>query len=169
MFGNKSGKDSSSGAITGNARDTAENTGADAINAGKALHTSTSVRNSEWIIDSGATNHMTFNDNIQTIQPSNHHVVFTANGTPSSVSGEGTENDEVQIATKPTDNVDIIAHGNQLIDTLDSLETNEECPVNENTEEHQDREEYTSENGPEIVDGNQDTLEGADSFPQCTS
>jgi hypothetical protein len=66
----------------------------------------------------------------------------------------------VQIATKPTDNVDIIAHGNQLIDTLDSLETNEECPVNENTEKHQDREEYTSENGPEIVDGNQDTLEG---------
>ncbi|KAG6763432.1 hypothetical protein POTOM_030847 [Populus tomentosa] len=356
MFGNKYGKDSSSGAITGNARDTAENTGADAVNAGKALHTSTSVRNSEWIIDSGATNHMTFNNNIQTIQPSNHHVVFTANGTPFSVSGEGTvtlkknlslesvlivpnlnhnllsvaqitcalmcvvifwpnlcifkdiqtwktigygtrrgklyyldlipassnqlaqvfstntanehqkseiwlwhrrlghasfgylqklfpqlfsqlivsdfkcdvcerakshrvsfpislrtkleprglrcvfvgyalhqkgyrcyhppsrqlyvtldvvfhettmyyssqtkENDEVQIATKPTDNVDIIAHGNQLIDTLDSLETNEECPVNENTEEHQDMEEYTSENGPEIIDANQDTLEG---------
>nr|TKS09811.1 hypothetical protein D5086_0000089120 [Populus alba] len=75
-------------------------------------------------------------------------------------SSQTKENDEVQIATKPTDNVDIIAHGNQLIDTLDSLETNEECPVNENTEEHQDREEYTSENGPEIVDGNQDTLEG---------
>ena len=90
MFGKKSGKDSSSGAITGNARDTAENTGADAVNAGKAFHTSTSVRNSEWIIDSGATNHMTFNNNIQTIQPSNHHEIFTANGTPSSVSGEGT-------------------------------------------------------------------------------
>jgi hypothetical protein len=60
-------------------------------NAGKALHTSTFVRNSEWIIDSGATNHMTFNNNcIQSIKPSNQHIVSIADGTISSVLGEGT-------------------------------------------------------------------------------
>ena len=32
-------------------------------NVGKALHTSTHVSHSEWIIDSGATNHTTFNNN----------------------------------------------------------------------------------------------------------
>jgi hypothetical protein len=64
---------------------------ATAGNAGKALHTSTFVRNSEWIIDSGATNHMTFNNNcIQSIKPSNQHIVSIADGTISSVLGEGT-------------------------------------------------------------------------------
>jgi hypothetical protein len=64
---------------------------ATAGNAGKALHTSTFVRNSEWIIDSVATNHMTFNNNcIQSIKPSNQHIVSIADGTISSVLGEGT-------------------------------------------------------------------------------
>ncbi|KAF9673935.1 hypothetical protein SADUNF_Sadunf10G0075500 [Salix dunnii] len=82
----------------------------------------------------------------------------------SGVSPQMKDNDKVQISTKPADNVDIIAHDNPLIDTLDSLETSDELPANENIEEHQDREEYTSDsgcgsNGPEIVDNNQDILE----------
>uniref|UniRef100_A0A2N9HZW3 Integrase catalytic domain-containing protein n=1 Tax=Fagus sylvatica TaxID=28930 RepID=A0A2N9HZW3_FAGSY len=49
-------------------------------NVGKALHTS--VSHSEWIIDSGATNHMTFDNNhIQSIKSSDQHVVSTADGT----------------------------------------------------------------------------------------
>jgi hypothetical protein len=58
-------------------------------NVGKALHTSTPVSHSEWIIDSGATNHMTFNNNhIQSIKTSDQHIVSTADGTPSPVLGE---------------------------------------------------------------------------------
>uniref|UniRef100_A0A2N9EG31 Integrase catalytic domain-containing protein n=1 Tax=Fagus sylvatica TaxID=28930 RepID=A0A2N9EG31_FAGSY len=50
-------------------------------NVGKALHTS--VSHSEWIIDSGATNHMTFDNNhIQSIKSSDQHIVSTADGTP---------------------------------------------------------------------------------------
>uniref|UniRef100_A0A2N9IBP1 Integrase catalytic domain-containing protein n=1 Tax=Fagus sylvatica TaxID=28930 RepID=A0A2N9IBP1_FAGSY len=57
-------------------------------NVGKAFHTS--VSHSEWIIDSGATNHMTFDNNhIQSIKSSDQHVVSTADGTPSPVLGEG--------------------------------------------------------------------------------
>ena len=50
-------------------------------NVGKALHTSTPVSHSEWIIDSGATNHMTFNNNhIQSIKSLDQHIVSTTNG-----------------------------------------------------------------------------------------
>ncbi|KAG6687043.1 hypothetical protein I3842_11G050900 [Carya illinoinensis] len=58
--------------------------------SGKALHTSAPSSNSEWIIDFGATNHMTFeNHHIQSMKPSEQHRVSTANGTPSLVVGEG--------------------------------------------------------------------------------
>ena len=57
-------------------------------NVGKALHTS--VSHNEWIIDSGATNHMTFDNNhIQSIKSSDQHIVSTTDGTPSPVFGEG--------------------------------------------------------------------------------
>jgi hypothetical protein len=70
--------------------------------------------------------------------------------------------DEVQTSINPTDNLDVITQGNRLIDPLD----NNECPGDENIEDHQDREEYTSDasygsDGPEIevIDSNQDNLE----------
>ena len=57
-------------------------------NVGKVLHISTC--HSEWIIDSGATHHMTFDNNhIQSMKSSNQHIVSTSNGTPSPVIGEG--------------------------------------------------------------------------------
>ncbi|KAB5538145.1 hypothetical protein DKX38_015678 [Salix brachista] len=77
---------------------------------------------------------------------------------------ENAGNDEVQTATKAADSVEITAHGDRPIDTWDNPSSdNEECPVNENTEEHQDMEEYTNDssydnNSPEIVD-NQDIME----------
>ncbi|XXG51738.1 hypothetical protein AAC387_Pa03g0243 [Persea americana] len=56
----------------------------------KALNTSASNSSSTWIIDSGATDHMTFDVNhIHSMKPSEQPVVSTANGTPSSVIGEG--------------------------------------------------------------------------------
>jgi hypothetical protein len=59
-------------------------------NVGKALYTSTPISHSEWIIDSGATNNMTFNNNhLQSIKSSDQHIVSTADGTPSPVLGEG--------------------------------------------------------------------------------
>jgi hypothetical protein len=59
-------------------------------NVGKAFHNSTPISHSEWIIDSGATNHMTFNNNhIQSIKSSDQHIVSIADGTPSPVLGRG--------------------------------------------------------------------------------
>ena len=56
-------------------------------NVGKALHTS--ISHSEWIIDSGATDHMTFDSNhIQSMKSSDQHIVSTAKGIPSPVVGE---------------------------------------------------------------------------------
>ncbi|KAG7983008.1 hypothetical protein I3843_04G082300 [Carya illinoinensis] len=58
--------------------------------SGKVLHTSAPSSSSEWIIDSGAIDHMTFNNHhIQSIKPFEQHMVSTANGTPSPVIGEG--------------------------------------------------------------------------------
>ena len=52
-------------------------------NVGKALHISTSVSHSEWIIDSGATHHITFDNNhIQSMKSSSQHIMSTANGIP---------------------------------------------------------------------------------------
>ena len=58
-------------------------------NIGKALHTSAPVSHSEWIIDSGAIDHMTFDSNhIQSMKSSDQHIVSTTNGTPSPMVGE---------------------------------------------------------------------------------
>ncbi|KAJ8618440.1 hypothetical protein MRB53_014626 [Persea americana] len=57
---------------------------------GKALNASASNSSSTWIIGSGATDHMTFDVNhIHSMKPSEQPVVSTANGTPSSMIGEG--------------------------------------------------------------------------------
>ncbi|KAB5534507.1 hypothetical protein DKX38_017593 [Salix brachista] len=102
----------------------------------------------------------------------NHKSVNNLGKTSSSIATAGNEgqvspqrenNDEVKTSINHADNLDIIAHGNQLIDPLDNVETNDECPINENID-HQDREEYTSDarygsDGPEIIHSNQDTLE----------
>ena len=59
-------------------------------NTSKALHTSAPNSDNTWIIDSSATDHMTFDSNhIQSMKPSKQHIVSTANGTPSPVIGEG--------------------------------------------------------------------------------
>jgi len=58
--------------------------------SGKVLHTSSTRNSNEWIIDSGTTDHMTF-DNLclQSLKPSEQHIISTANGTPLHVVGEG--------------------------------------------------------------------------------
>jgi len=58
--------------------------------SGKVLHTSSTRNSNEWIIDFGATNHMTF-DNLclQSLKPFEQHIISTTNGTPSHVVGEG--------------------------------------------------------------------------------
>ncbi|KAK3035841.1 hypothetical protein RJ639_032978 [Escallonia herrerae] len=59
-------------------------------NGGKALNMSTLVTNSAWIIDSGATDHMTFDSRqVSTLKLSSQKFVTTANGTPAPIVGEG--------------------------------------------------------------------------------
>ncbi|KAK3006499.1 hypothetical protein RJ639_017038 [Escallonia herrerae] len=59
-------------------------------NGGKALNMSTLVINSAWIIDSGATDHMTFDSReVSTLKQSSQKFVTTANGTPAPIIGEG--------------------------------------------------------------------------------
>jgi hypothetical protein len=62
----------------------------DITTSGKAFHTSTASNSNEWIIDSGAPDHMIF-DNlcIQSLKPFEQHIISTTNGTPSPVIGEG--------------------------------------------------------------------------------
>ncbi|RVW93483.1 Retrovirus-related Pol polyprotein from transposon TNT 1-94 [Vitis vinifera] len=57
---------------------------------GKFLNTFTPVINSAWIIDSGATDHMTFDSRqVSLFRPSSQKIVFTANGNTTPVIGEG--------------------------------------------------------------------------------
>ena len=57
---------------------------------GKVLNTSTPIINSAWIIDSGATNHMTFDSRqVSTLRPSLQKIVSTANGNTTPVIGKG--------------------------------------------------------------------------------
>lgn len=57
---------------------------------GKVLTTSTPVLNSAWIIDSGATDHMTFDvRQVSNLNPSSQNCVCTANGNTTPVIGEG--------------------------------------------------------------------------------
>lgn len=52
-------------------------------NVGKALHNCAPVNHSEWIIDFGATDHMTFDNNrIQSIKVSYQYIVSTSNAHP---------------------------------------------------------------------------------------
>jgi hypothetical protein len=61
-----------------------------ASNGGKVLNMSTPVSNSAWIIDSGATVHMTFySKQVSPLKPSSQKFVSTANGTSVLIIGEG--------------------------------------------------------------------------------
>ena len=63
---------------------------AGAGNGGKVLNIFTLVSNSAWIIDSGATNHMTFDSRqVSPLKSSSQHSVSTANGTSIPIIGEG--------------------------------------------------------------------------------
>lgn len=67
--------------------ETTQNSG----NNSNVLHSCTHTANDNWILDSGATDHMTFdsNDFSHTILPRRSHVA-TANGVPRPVTGAGT-------------------------------------------------------------------------------
>ena len=57
---------------------------------GKFLNTFTPIINSAWIIDSGATDHMTFDSRqVSTFRPFSQKIVSTANGNTTPVIGEG--------------------------------------------------------------------------------
>ena len=59
-------------------------------NGGKVLNISTPVSNSSWIIDSSATDHMTFGSRqVSPLKSSSQHSVSTSNGTSISIIGEG--------------------------------------------------------------------------------
>ena len=59
-------------------------------NGGKVLNISTPVSNSAWIIDSGATDHMTFDSRqVSPLKSSSQNYVSTANGTSILIIGEG--------------------------------------------------------------------------------
>ena len=59
-------------------------------NGGKVLNISTPVSNSSWIIDSGATDHMTFDSRqVSPLKYSSQNSVFTTNGTSIPIIGEG--------------------------------------------------------------------------------
>ena len=61
-----------------------------ASNGGKVLNISTPVSNSAWIIDSGVTDHMTFDSRqVSPLKFSSQHSVSTANGTSIPIIGEG--------------------------------------------------------------------------------
>ena len=61
-----------------------------ADNGGKVLHISTPISNSAWIIDSVATDHMTFDSrHLSMIKIFSQKFVSTANGTSTPVRGEG--------------------------------------------------------------------------------
>ncbi|KAG8387202.1 hypothetical protein BUALT_Bualt03G0228700 [Buddleja alternifolia] len=59
-------------------------------NSGKVFNVSTPVYNSTWIIDSGATNHMTFDSKqVKHVKSSSKKIVSTANGNEAPIIGEG--------------------------------------------------------------------------------
>ena len=59
-------------------------------NGGKVLNISTPVSNSAWIIDSGATDHITFDSRqVSSLKSSSQHSVSTTNGTSIPIIGEG--------------------------------------------------------------------------------
>jgi hypothetical protein len=61
-----------------------------ASNGGKVLNMSISISNSAWIIDSSATDHMTFDSRqVSPLKPLSQIFVSTANGTSVPIIGEG--------------------------------------------------------------------------------
>ena len=59
-------------------------------NGGKVLNISTPISNRAWIIDSGATNHMTFDSRqVSPLKSSSQNYVSTVNGTSIPIIGEG--------------------------------------------------------------------------------
>lgn len=63
---------------------------ATAGNEGKSFCVSTPVSNNTWIIDSGATNHMTFDSRqVTKVKPSLQKFISTANGDEAPIIGEG--------------------------------------------------------------------------------
>ena len=59
-------------------------------NGGKVLNISTHVSNSAWLIDSGATDHMTFDSRqVSPLKSSSQNFVSTTNGTSIPIIGEG--------------------------------------------------------------------------------
>lgn len=59
-------------------------------NGGKVFSSTTPILHSTWIIDSGATNHMTFDDrHVTNLKLSSQNYVSTANGNSNHVVGEG--------------------------------------------------------------------------------
>ena len=59
-------------------------------NGGKVLNISTPVSNSAWIIDSGVTDHMTFDSRrVSPLKSSSQHFVSTASGTSIPIIGKG--------------------------------------------------------------------------------
>ena len=59
-------------------------------NGGKVLNISTPISNSAWIIDSDATDHMTFDSRqVSPLKSSSQNSVSTANGTSIPIIGEG--------------------------------------------------------------------------------
>lgn len=59
-------------------------------NGGKSLNMSTFVSNSACIIDSSATNHMTFNSRqVSSLKPSSQKGISTTNGSLATIIGEG--------------------------------------------------------------------------------
>ncbi|KAJ8622962.1 hypothetical protein MRB53_031491 [Persea americana] len=62
---------------------------------GKFFDSSTPNGTCTWIIDSGSTDHMSFDtDSLSTLKPSQTPVISTANGTPAPVIGEGHQDEE---------------------------------------------------------------------------
>jgi hypothetical protein len=59
-------------------------------NGGKALNSLALISNSTWIIDSGATDHMTFDSRqVASLIPSSQKFISTANGSSAPIIGEG--------------------------------------------------------------------------------
>ncbi|KAG6790446.1 hypothetical protein POTOM_006600 [Populus tomentosa] len=85
---------------------------------GKVLSTSTSIMNNTWIIDSGATEHMTCNSRqVPSLKTSAHTEVNVANGNVVPVIGEGT----VSLTMVPSLNYNLLSVS-QITLTLHCLE-----------------------------------------------
>lgn len=107
-------------------------TGATALNVefhnGMSLDSTIHVGNSEWIIDSGSTDHMTFDaKNTTSLTYTSQKFVTTANGTPTPVMGEGTSNVTEKLNLNSVLVVPSLYHNLLLVS---QITTNLNCVVN---------------------------------------